>query len=561
MKTSNYLLLTQREIPADAEIVSHQLMLRAGLIRKVASGLYSWLPTGIRVLRKIEKIIREEMDALGAIEVSMPIVQPSDLWHESGRWEQYGQELLRINDRNQRSFVLGPTHEEVVTALIRDEVSSYKQLPLTLYQIQTKFRDEVRPRFGMMRSRELLMKDAYSFHNSQESLDETYKAIFQTYCKIFSRMGLEFRPVQADTGSIGGNKSHEFQVLARNGEDKIAVSTDSHFAANLELAEAMPVINADQAPLRPMELVAANGSLSDIKIYLVEAVAECKEKFVAILLKSEHELNEIKAGKCALIKQPLRYASAEETRDAIGASAAYAGPVRINVPMIIDRSVALLRNFTAGANIEGQFYTGINWGRDVAYPEIADLRNVVEGDPSPDGKGTLVIRRGIEVGHIFQLGTKYTEAMHAKVQGVNGEYQPVVMGCYGIGVSRLVAAVIEQSHDQSGIIWHESLSPFDVAIIPIAMDKSISVATEAEMLYETFRDKGLDVLLDDRKERPGVKFADIDLIGIPHVFIISERSLAQGVIEYKDRRTGRQILVEMEKVTTFMMDIISKRQV
>ncbi|EFW11924.1 prolyl-tRNA synthetase [Serratia symbiotica str. Tucson] len=565
MRTSQYLLSTLKENPADAEVISHQLMLRAGMIRKLASGLYTWLPTGLRVLKKVENIVREEMNNANAIEVSMPVVQPADLWQESGRWEQYGPELLRFVDRGDRPFVLGPTHEEVITDLIRNEISSYKQLPLNFFQIQTKFRDEVRPRFGIMRSREFLMKDAYSFHTSQDSLQVTYDAMYQAYNKIFSRMGLDFRPVHADTGSIGGSASHEFQVLADSGEDDIVFSTGSDYAANIELAEALahPRAAANEA-LRMVDTPNAKTIAElveqfqlpvekTVKTLLVHATEDRGHKLVALLVRGDHTLNEIKAEKLVHVAVPLTFATEEEIRAVNGAGPGSLGPIKLQVPIIADRSVAAMSDFAAGANIEGKHYLGINWQRDLPLPQVADIRNVVEGDASPDGQGTLLIKRGIEVGHIFQLGTKYSEAMKATVQGEDGRNQVLTMGCYGIGVTRVVAAAIEQNHDERGIIWPDTIAPFQVAILPMNMHKSFRVQALAEDLYTTLRSHGIDVLLDDRKERPGVMFADMELIGVPHTIVIGDRNLDSEEIEYKNRRIGEKQMIKTEEIVNFLL--------
>lgn len=566
MRTSKYLLSTLKETPADAEVISHQLMLRAGMIRKVASGLYTWLPTGYRVLKKVEQIVREEMNKIGAIEVLMPVVQPADIWQESGRWEQYGPELLRIKDRGNRDFVLGPTHEEVITDLIRNEVSSYKQLPLNFYQIQTKFRDEVRPRFGVMRSREFIMKDAYSFHTSQESLQATYDDMYAAYSAIFSRIGLDFRAVRADTGSIGGSSSHEFQVLADSGEDDIVFSTESDYAANIEMAEALAPTAILEAATEAMKLIdTPNAKTIDelvtqfdlaiektVKTLIVKASKESGHEFVTLLVRGDHTLNEIKAEKLDIVASPLEFASEEEIRSAIGAGPGSLGPVNLTLPIIIDREVAVLSDFSAGANIDGKHYFNINWQRDVALPRVADIRNVVEGDLSPDGKGTLLIKRGIEVGHIFQLGTKYSQAMNATVQGEDGQNHVMIMGCYGIGVSRIVAAAIEQRHDDRGIIWPEAIAPFTVAIIPMNMHKSVQVQQTAEKLYAELQDLGIEVLFDDRKERPGVMFADAELIGIPHTIVIGERNLTNGEVEYKHRASGIKEMIKIENLIDFI---------
>lgn len=567
MRTSQYMLSTLKETPADAEVISHQLMLRAGMIRKLASGLYTWLPTGLRVLRKVENIVREEMNNAGAIEVSMPVVQPADLWVESGRWDQYGPELLRFVDRGERPFVLGPTHEEVITDLIRNEISSYKQLPLNFFQIQTKFRDEVRPRFGVMRSREFLMKDAYSFHTSQESLQVTYDAMYAAYSQIFSRMDLDFRAVQADTGSIGGNASHEFQVLAASGEDDIVFSTESDYAANIELAEAVaPKLGRAEATeeLRLVDTPNAKTIAElveqfklpvekTVKTLLVKATEESGHKLVALLVRGDHELNEIKAEKIAQVASPLTFATEEEIRATIGAGPGSLGPVKLSIPVVVDRTVAAMSDFSAGANIDGKHYFGINWERDVALPQVADIRNVVEGDISPDGKGTLQIKRGIEVGHIFQLGSKYSEALKATVQGEDGRNQTLTMGCYGIGVTRVVAAAIEQNHDERGIIWPDAIAPFHVAILPMNMHKSFRVKEVAEDIYQQLRAKGIEVLLDDRKERPGVMFADMELIGVPHTIVIGDRNLDSEEIEYKNRRVGEKQMIKTSEIIDFLL--------
>ncbi|MBP2169907.1 prolyl-tRNA synthetase [Erwinia toletana] len=572
MRTTQYLLSTQKETPADAEVISHQLMLRAGMIRKLASGLYTWLPTGLRVLKKVENIVRDEMNNAGAIEISMPVVQPADLWQESGRWEQYGPELLRFVDRGERPFVLGPTHEEVITDLIRNELSSYKQLPLNLFQIQTKFRDEVRPRFGVMRSREFIMKDAYSFHTTQESLQETYDTMYRAYSQSFSRMGLDFRAVQADTGSIGGSASHEFQVLANSGEDDIIFSTDSDYAANIELAEAIAPAGERPAPTQEMREIDTPEAKTiaalveqfnlpiekTVKTLLVKATKESGHALVALLVRGDHELNEVKAEKIAAVAAPLTFASEEEIRAVLGAGPGSLGPVGLSLPIVADRTVAKMSDFSAGANVDGKHFTGINWLRDLPEAEVADIRNVVEGDASPDGKGTLLIKRGIEVGHIFQLGTKYSEAMKASVQGEDGRNQVMTMGCYGIGISRIVAAAIEQNHDDRGIIWPAALAPFQVAILPMNMHKSFRVKDVAEELYNTLRAKGIDVILDDRKERPGVMFADMELIGVPHTIVIGDRNLDSEEIEYKARREGEKRMIKTAEIVDFLVAELAK---
>lgn len=572
MRTSQYLLSTLKETPADAEVISHQLMLRAGMIRKLASGLYTWMPTGLRVLKKVENIVREEMNNAGAIEVSMPVVQPADLWQESGRWEQYGPELLRFVDRGERPFVLGPTHEEVITDMVRNEISSYKQLPLNFFQIQTKFRDEVRPRFGVMRSREFVMKDAYSFHTTQESLQETYDKMFAAYSKIFSRMDLDFRPVQADTGSIGGNASHEFQVLAQSGEDDVVFSSESDFAANIELAEAVAPKGERAAPAEELRIVDTPNAKTiaelteqfnlpiekTVKTLLVHATKESGHALVALLVRGDHELNEVKAEKLEMVASPLTFATEAEIRAAVNAGPGSLGPINMTVPVVADRTVAMMSDFGAGANIDGKHYFGINWERDLPLPRVADIRNVVEGDPSPDGKGTLLIKRGIEVGHIFQLGTKYTEALKATVQGEDGRNQLMTMGCYGIGVTRVVAAAIEQNHDERGIIWPDAIAPFQVAILPMNMHKSFRVKDLAESLYNSLRAKGIDVIMDDRKERPGVMFADMELIGVPHTVVIGDRNLDSDEIEYKNRRNGEKQMIKTGEIEDFLLAQIKR---
>ncbi len=570
MRTTQYLLSTLKETPADAEVISHQLMLRAGMIRKLASGLYTWLPTGLRVLKKVETIVREEMTHSGAIEVSMPVVQPADLWEESGRWEQYGPELLRITDRHQRPFVLGPTHEEVITDLIRNELSSYKQLPLNIFQIQTKFRDEIRPRFGVMRSREFIMKDAYSFHTDQASLQVTYDAMYHAYSQIFTRIGLDFRAVQADTGSIGGSASHEFQVLAASGEDDIVFSDSSDYAANIELAEAIAPTTARANATQTLQTLQTPGAKTiaqlteqfnipiekTIKTLIVKASDLADKPLVALLVRGDHELNEIKAEKLDLVASPLAMATEPEIRQYIGAGPGSLGPVGLDLPIIADHSVAVMSDFCAGANIDGQHLTGINWLRDLPEAQFADIRNVVTGDASPDGKGNLLIKRGIEVGHIFQLGSKYSEAMKATVQGEDGRNQIITMGCYGIGITRVVAAAIEQNHDDRGIIWPESIAPFHVAILPMNMHKSFRVQQLAESLYQDLKAKGIDVILDDRKERPGVMFADMELIGVPHTIVIGDRNLDNGEVEYKNRRRDEKSMLKIEGLVDFLTNAI-----
>lgn len=568
MRTSNFPLQTLKEVPADAEIASHRLMLRAGLIRKLAAGLYTWLPLGLRVLRKVETIVREEMDRAGALEVLMPAVQPAELWQESGRWEKYGAELLRITDRHQRDFCFGPTHEEIITDLVRNELRSYRQLPVNYYQIQTKFRDEIRPRFGIMRAREFLMKDAYSFHTDQASLQQTYEQMHATYCRIFERCGLDFRPVAADTGSIGGSGSHEFHVLAESGEDAIAFSTDSDYAANVELAEALAPADAAPAPARERVLVDTPNAKTiaelveqfgqpiekTVKTLIVAAAEDSDAELVALLVRGDHELNAIKAEKLPLVAEPLQMASDEQIRAAIGAGPGSLGPIGLELPLVVDRAVAVTSDFSAGANEDGKHYFGINWGRDLALPEVADLRNVVEGDPSPDGRGTLTIARGIEVGHIFQLGQKYSEAMDATVLDENGKQVTMTMGCYGIGVSRVVGAAIEQHNDEQGIAWPNAIAPFTLALIPMQMKKSEQVREVAENLYAELLAAGIDVLFDDRDARPGVMFADMELIGVPHRVVIGERGLANGEVEYRARQDSDNRMLPLDGFVDFMRE-------
>ena len=564
MRTSQFPLNTVKETPADAEIISHQLMIRAGLIRKLAAGLYNWLPLGLRVLRKVESVVREEMNRAGALEVLMPSVQPSELWQDSGRWEVFGPELCRFKDRHQRDFCLGPTHEEIITDLVRHEIRSYKQIPVNFYQIQSKFRDEIRPRFGVMRAREFLMKDAYSFHMSPECLNETYEQMHRTYCRIFERLGLEFRAVLADTGAIGGSLSHEFHVLADSGEDAIAFSDQSSYAANTEMAEAVALSSPEQTPA-PIETIETPGqhSIAEVSAYLgVPAsgilktllVHGSEEAVVALLLRGDHELNPVKATKHPKVAYPLQMASDEEIRKATGAGPGSVGPVGLRIPVIADRSAALLQNFICGANQDGYHFRGVNYGRDLERPETFDLRMVLKGDPSPDGQGTLEIARGIEVGHIFQLGTKYSEAMQATVLNEEGRNQVLTMGCYGIGVSRVVAAAIEQNHDERGIIWPLALAPFEVALIPINMSTSERLQMETERLYQSLRDAGIEVLMDDRKARPGVMFADMELIGIPHRIVMSERLLESGMAEYRGRRDSDATEIKIDEILPILLE-------
>ncbi|MEJ2308768.1 MAG: proline--tRNA ligase [Gammaproteobacteria bacterium] len=575
MRTSQFPLQTLKETPSDASIVSHKLMLRAGMIRKLAAGLYTWLPLGLRVLRKVETIVREEMDKAGALELLMPAVQPAELWQESGRWEQYGPELLRFQDRHKNAFCFGPTHEEIITDLARNELQSYRQLPINFYQIQTKFRDEIRPRFGVMRAREFLMKDAYSFHASQECLQRTYEQMYATYSNIFRRCGLDFRPVHADTGSIGGSASHEFHVLADSGEDAIAFSTDSDYAANVELAEALPPATERAAPSIAMTLVDTPDARTieelvsgfeqpiekTVKTLIVHADEASQHSLVALLVRGDHELNEVKAAKLPEVMEPLCFASDDEIREAVGAGTGSLGPVEMPLPIVADRAVAVMSDFSAGANIDGKHYFGINWERDLPLPEVADLRNVQEGDPSPDGKGTLTIARGIEVGHIFQLGRKYSNALKAEVLDENGKSMVMTMGCYGIGVSRVVGAAIEQHNDEHGIVWPAAIAPFEVALCPIRMDKSDQVRETTERLYDELGAAGVDVLLDDRGLRPGAMFADIELIGIPHRIVIGDRALDAGNVEYRARAAADNEMIPLgeivERITKTLKDSIA----
>ncbi len=563
MRTSEFPLQTLKETPADAEIASHRLMLRAGVIRKLAAGLYTWLPLGLRVLRKVEAIVREEMDRAGALEVLMPAVQPSELWQESGRWEKYGPELLRITDRHKRDFCFGPTHEEIITDLARNELRSYRQLPINYYQIQTKFRDEIRPRFGVMRAREFLMKDAYSFHLDQDSLQETYDLMHATYSRIFTRIGLDFRAVQADTGSIGGQASHEFHVLADSGEDAIVFSTHGDYAANLELAEAVAPAGERPAPSDPMRTVDTPNqrSIEEVSRFLEISASGClktllvkgtETEIVALVLRGDHELNELKAEKLEQVAEPLETASPEQIQATAGCSAGSIGPVGLSVPVIADHAALQLADFVCGANEDGRHLTGVNWGRDVPEPAVADLRNVEEGDPSPDGKGVLTIARGIEVGHIFQLGRKYSEAMNATVLDEAGRAVVMTMGCYGIGVSRVVAAAIEQHHDEQGIIWPAAIAPFHVALLPMKLQKSQRVRDAVEALYAQMRAAGIQVLLDDRQVRPGFMFADMELIGIPHRVVVGERGLDAGEVEYRGRRDSENRMIKIDEIVAFL---------
>lgn len=564
MKTSQLLLATLKEAPTDAEVISHQLMLRAGMIRKLASGLYSWLPLGVRVLQKAQNIIREEMNASAAQEVLMPVVQPAELWQESGRWQEYDDGLLlKIKDRHERDFCLGPTHEEVITDLIKRQVQSYKQLPANFYQIQTKFRDETRPRFGVMRAREFIMKDAYSFHSSEASLDETYWEMYDCYTRIFNRMKLDFRPVLADTGSIGGDASYEFQVLANSGEDDIVFSDSSDYAANIEYAEALAPESQGDSKESMQEIATPNAhSIEEVcellsitasrtvKTLIVEA--ETEGELVALVLRGDHQLNELKAEKLSITARPLNFASEEQIEKTLGCKPGSIGPVGLDIPVFVDRSAAALCDFVCGANKDGFHLKGINWKAQNIEHTVVDIRNVMEGDPSPDGQGHLHIKRGIEVGQIFKLGKKYSEPMEAKVLDENGKSITMEMGCYGIGVTRVIAAAIEQNHDERGIIWSEALAPFQIALIPLNGHKSEQVAEKAQALYSYLRKKGVDVLLDDRSERPGIKFADMDLIGIPHRIVIGEKGLEKGFIEYKARRDSDNQDIAVSEIENFL---------
>ena len=564
MYLSKFQLTTLKETPSDAEISSHQLMLRAGLIRKLASGLYTWLPLGLRVMRKVENIVRQEMDKCGALEVLMPAVQPSELWQQSGRWEQYGPELLRFKDRHNREFCFGPTHEEIITDLASKELSSYKQLPVTYYQIQTKFRDEVRPRFGVMRAREFIMKDAYSFHSSQDSLQATYDVMYQAYSKVFTRMGLKFRAVMADSGSIGGNSSHEFHVLADSGEDAIAFSSESDYAANVEKAESRIPSSPRPAPTIDMVTVDTpeQHSIEAVSQFLSVPATQClktllvagseENSIVALVLRGDHELNEIKVSHLGAVADPLCFASDEQIKQVAGCSAGSLGPVNLNIKIIADYAALQCADFVCGANEDGKHLIGVNWQRDCPVPEAADLRNIVAGDASPDGKGTLSIVRGIEVGHIFQLGTKYSEAMNATVLDENGKATIMTMGCYGIGITRIVASAIEQNHDENGIIWPASLAPFDIAIAPINMQKSEQVSNAAIKLHDELTAAGFDVLLYDEKARLGGMLADLDLIGIPHRIVIGDRGLKENKVEYKKREAEDSEEIAIDEIVAFL---------
>lgn len=569
MRASEFLLSTLKETPSDAEVVSHQLMLRAGLIRRVAAGIYNWMPLGLRVLRKVENVVREEMERAGALELTMPVVQPGELWEESGRWEQYGPELCRLEDRHQRPFCLGPTHEEVITQIARSEIKSYKQLPVNLFQIQTKFRDEIRPRFGVMRSREFIMKDAYSFHIDQASQESTYWRMHEAYSTIFTRLGLDFRAVEADTGSIGGAHSHEFHVLAESGEDAIAFSTGSDYAANVELASAVAPASAapsDEPPalekfatpgLTTIEALAEQMNIpadQSIKTLLAQDAAG---DLVALVVRGDHRLNAIKASKLPGISSPLVLAEPEEVKRCLGAGFGSLGPVGVPIRVIVDHTAAAMPSFVCGANEDGYHVKGATWSRDVPNAELADIREIVSGDASPCGAGTLEIRRGIEVGHIFQLGTKYSETMNATVLDEQGRSQAMVMGCYGIGITRIVAAAIEQNHDENGIIWPAAMAPFDVAIVPLGLDKSEVVREATEQLYSACETAGLSVFMDDRAERPGVKFAEMELLGMPLRVTVGERSLAEGKLELTVRRTGETEMIAPDQILDRVQQLLT----
>ena len=570
MRTSQIFFPTLKESPAEAEIASHKLMLRAGLIRKVAAGIYTWLPLGFKILNKVATIVREEMNKVGAQELMMPVVQPAEFWHETGRWEKYGPTLLKIKDRKQSEFCFGPTHEEVITDLVRNTLSSYKQLPLTLYQIQTKFRDEIRPRFGIMRTREFLMKDAYSFHTNQESLENTYQQTYQAYCKILERIGLNYRVVLADAGNIGGSQSHEFQVLAEAGEDILAYNDAGTYAANVERAtcKAPAAIPAD-AELLAKSIKTTPGITSVakqaenmniptnkiLKTILVQG-AHSAQPVVALLVRGDHQINYLKAAKLVEVATPLTLVSEVKVNEIAKCRPGFVGPVNLNIPIIADRDAAVMVNFSCGANQDDQHHFNINWQRDIPMPKIADIREIIAGDISPDGNGELKLTRGIEIGHIFQLGDKYSQDMEATVLDAAGNKQPLIMGCYGIGISRIVAAAIEQNHatGNSGIIWPKSLAPFQVAIVPIGANKSPEVKAATENLYQELIAAGIDVLLDDRSERPGVMFADMELIGIPHRLVIGSKILAKNMVEYKNNQATEPETIQRDQIINFIQE-------
>ncbi|WP_413437333.1 proline--tRNA ligase [Sulfuriferula sp. GW1] len=566
MRVSQFFLSTLKEAPSEAELISHRLMLRAGFIKRLGSGLYTWMPLGLRVLRKVEAVVREEMNKAGAIELLMPAVQPAELWQETGRWDVFGPQMLKIKDRHERDFCFGPTHEEVITDIARREIKSYRQLPLNFYQIQTKFRDEIRPRFGVMRAREFMMKDAYSFHDDFASLEQTYQAMYEAYTRIFTRLGLKFRAVAADTGAIGGSGSHEFHVLADSGEDAIAYNPDSDYAANVELAEAMTPLTPRPAATQALSKIPTPGqhSIEEIADFLKippaktvkTLIVEGAEGPVALLLRGDHQLNEVKAAK--LIGQEIRFASEAQVRSVAGCSAGSIGPVGLNIPVIADRAVAAMADFVCGANEDGFHLTGVNFARDLPEPDVADIRNAVAGDPSPDGKGALDICRGIEVGHIFQLRTKYSEAMGCSYLDEAGKAQTMEMGCYGIGVSRIVAAAIEQNFDARGMMLPETMAPFLLAIVPVGYQKSEVVRETADNLYRELLQAGIDVLMDDRNERPGVMFADMELIGIPHRVVIGERGLKDGLIEYQGRRDDAARTIPVAEMSGFLTQLLAQ---
>ena len=565
MRTSQFLLTTTKEDPVDAEVVSHRLMLRAAMIRRLASGLYTWLPLGVRVLRKVERIVREEMNRAGGQEVLMPAIQPAELWVESGRWDQFGLELLRLRDRHERNFCVGPTHEEVITDLVRRELRSYRQLPVNFYQIQTKFRDEVRPRFGVMRSREFIMKDAYSFDLDQEGIEKSYQLMHDAYVRVFQRCGLDFRVVEADSGSIGGSRSQEFHVLADSGEDIIAFSDTGQYAANIELAQTMASASQRARPNQASQVVATPGqhTIKELAQFLNVSEKRCLKTLliwgqestpVMIVLRGDHELNATKAGKLLQLATPAVLVDRESVRDLTGAQPGSIGPIGLNLRVIADHATAPMSDFICGANRDDQHVTGVNWGRDLPEPEFADLRNVVSGDPSPRGDGVLRLARGIEVGHIFQLGTKYSEAMRAICLDEKGKSVALTMGCYGIGITRVVAAAIEQHHDKQGIIWPASIAPFEIALLPMNMYKSRRLAEAAEKLYLALIEAGIDVLFEDRAIRPGVMFTDMELIGIPHRIVLGERGLDTGRVEYKSRATGEQDDIALDASIDFLRE-------
>ena len=559
MRTTSFFLSTLKEAPAEAELVSHKLMVRAGLIKKLGSGLYTWMPLGLRVLRKVEQVVREEMDRSGAVELVMPAVQPAELWQESGRWEKFGPQMLKIKDRHERDYCFGPTHEEVITDIARKDIRSYRRLPVNFYQIQTKFRDEIRPRFGVMRAREFIMKDAYSFHVDYADLEREYRNMYDTYSRIFSQLGLRFRAVAADPGAIGGTGSHEFHVLADSGEDAIAFCPESDYAANVELAEALSPVISHAASTQSLRKVPTPGAhtIEDVTRFLnipperivktLMVVAGDGQEYL-LLLRGDHMLNEVKAEKKLARHGGFRFATDAEIRQRIGAGVGSIGPIGLNLPVLADRALQAVSDFVCGANEDGQHYVGANFGRDLPEPEYVDIRNVVEGDPSPDGKGLLQLCRGIEVGHIFQLRTKYSEAMGCTFLDEAGQTKPMEMGCYGVGVSRIVAAAIEQNNDARGIVWPLAIAPFQVAIAPVSWGKSEQVRATAQRLHDELSAASLEVLLDDRDERPGVMFADLELIGIPHRITVGDRSLKQGQVEYQARTETSAQLVNLADI-------------